>query len=460
MTAVDAVVPPSADPSGSDRSSSDVAHLSGVQAVVRTIFDVLRSDRAAGRTTAAFVSGYQGSPLAGFDLELQRALRQAVDVEVVHRPAVNEELAATAVMGSQLASTLESARYDGVVGLWYGKAPGLDRAADSLRHANWAGACRFGGAVALVGDDPGAKSSTLPSASERMLADLGLPVLFPRNLAEIVELGRHAVALSRWSGAWVAAKLVTTVADAQGTVTIAPARPPMLPDGWEPAPVTGDLLTPTTIGRERDVAERRLAAAARYGDANDLNRLVTNPTRPAVTLVAAGTVYTELVEALALLGLPLERLERLGVRLAQVRMPFPIGPRFLQGLATGAEEIVVVEERRDLVEAQILAGLARQRNSPTITGRHDADGAPFVPGAVTLDRSLLARLLQPRLAARLGDAVRPAPRERISIPVTAAAERVPWFCSGCPHSVSTQVPQGTLVGAGIGCHAIVNFMPE
>jgi indolepyruvate ferredoxin oxidoreductase len=436
----------------------DLEHLSGVQAVVRTIFDVLHADRAAGRKTAAFVSGYQGSPLAGLDLQLQRALRGTTDVDVVHRPAVNEELAATAVMGSQLTATMESARYDGVVGVWYGKAPGLDRAADALRHASWAGASPFGGAVALVGDDPGAKSSTLPSASERILADLGMPVLFPRNLAEIVELGRHAVALSRWSGAWVACKLVTTVADAQGTVLLAPARPPVLPEGWEPPPVTGDLLTPNTIARERDVADR-LAAAARYGDANDLNRLVVNPARPALTLVAAGTVYTELVEALALLGLDEESLAGLGVRLAHVRMPFPLGPQFLRALAADTEEIIVVEERRDLVEGQVLAGLARHPNGPTITGRHDTDGTPFVPGTVTLERRLLARLLHPRLAARFGSAVGSAPRERISIPVTASAERVPWFCSGCPHSVSTQVPAGTLVGAGIGCHAIVKFMP-
>ena len=454
MTAVDIPLPlvlPTAPPQ---------QHLSGVQAVVRTLFDILRTDRAVGHRTAAFVSGYQGSPLAGFDLELQRALRGTTDVEVVHEPAVNEELAATAVMGSQLAATMASARYDGVVGVWYGKAPGLDRAADALRHASWAGASRLGGAVALVGDDPGAKSSTLPSASERVLADLGMPVLFPRNLAEIVELGRHAVALSRYSGAWVACKLVTTVADAQGTVAIGPARRPVLPDGWESPPVIGDLLTPTTIARERDVAERRLEAAARYGDANHLNRLVIDPARPQLTLVAAGTVYTELVEALALLGLDEQRLGSLGVRLAQVRMPYPLGRRFLQDLAADTAEIIVVEERRDLVEGQLLAGLARQRNSPAIIGRHDSDGAPFVPGAMTLERGLLARLLQPRLAARFGDAVRPAPRERISIPVTAAAERVPWFCSGCPHSVSTQVPPGTLVGAGIGCHAIVNFMPE
>ena len=454
MTAVD-TPPPLVRPTALPHE-----HLSGVQAIVRTLFDVLRTDRAAGNRTAAFVSGYQGSPLAGFDVELQRALRGSTDVAVVHQPAVNEELAATAVMGSQLAVTMTSARYDGVVGVWYGKAPGLDRAADALRHASWAGASRLGGAVALVGDDPGAKSSTLPSASERILADLGMPVLFPRNLTEIVELGRHAVALSRYSGAWVACKLVTTVADAQGTVAIGPAGQPLVPDEWEAPPVIGDLLTPTTIGRERDVAERRLEAAARYDDANHLNRLVVDPARPELTLVAAGTVYTELVEALTLLGLDERRLGSLGVRLAQVRMPYPLGRRFLQDLSADTGEIIVVEERRDLVEGQILAGLARQRNSPAIIGRHDTDGAPFVPGAATLERGLLARLLQPRLAARLGDAVRPAPRERISIPVTSAAERMPWFCSGCPHSVSTQVPTGTLVGAGIGCHAIVNFMPE
>lgn len=288
--------------------------------------------------------------------------------------------------------------------------------------------------MALVGDDPGAKSSTLPSASEQILADLAMPVLFPRNLADVVDLGRHAVALSRWSGAWVACKLVTSVADAEGTVMVGEQAPVTLPGGWEPPPVSGDLITPATLGREPDVVERRLAAAARYGDANGLNRLTVDPATAAVTLVAAGTVFSELTEALRLLGLEDHELAALGIRLAEVRMPYPLGPRFLESLGDGVNELIVIEERRELAEHQILSFLGRRPGGPAIVGRLDEHGAPFVPRHGTLGAATLARLLQPRLAARFGDAVRPAPRERVTIPVTSAAERVPWFCSGCPHS--------------------------
>ena len=219
-------------------------------------------------------------------------------------------------------------------------------------------------------------------------------------------------------------------------------------------------MTPTTIARERDVAERRLEAAARYGDANDLNRLVVDPARPALTLVAAGTVYTELVEALALLGLDEQRLGSLGVRLAQVRMPYPLGRRFLQTWRPTPERSSswkngAISSKGRSWPAWRASGTARRSSAATTATAHRSCRAPRHSSA-----ACSPACSNPRLAARFGDAVRPAPRERISIPVTAAAERVPWFCSGCPHSVSTQVPPGTLVGAGIGCHAIVNFMPE
>ena len=195
--------------------------LSGSQALARLAVDQLRADRRAGLNTAAFISGYQGSPLAGLDRDLQAAIKAVPELPVVFQPGLNEELAATAVMGSQLAATLGDARYDGVVGLWYGKAPGLDRASDALRHAAFVGASQYGGAVALVGDDPAAKSSTLPSSSDASLVDLHMPVLFPGDAQEVVDLGRHAVALSRASGLWTSMKIVSAVADGSGTVDLA-----------------------------------------------------------------------------------------------------------------------------------------------------------------------------------------------------------------------------------------------
>ncbi len=437
------------------------AHLSGVQATIRFLIDVLRADRAHGHRTAAFVSGYQGSPRAGFDKELTAALRDDLGVEIVHRPAVNEEVGATAVMGSQLASVMESARVDGVLGVWYGKAPGLDRSMDALRHASFAGAAPLGGALAIVGDDPSAKSSTLPSASEMALADMGMPVVFPRSLDEVLDLGRHAVALSRWSGAWVAMKLTTAIADAEGTVGLAEWPDPVLPGGYTAPAVTGDLLTPATVERERAVLTDRVAAAARYGDANRLNRLVVAPRRARVSLVAAGIVYSELVEGLALLGLDPVALEALGVRLAEVRMPYPLGPGFARALAGGVEQLIVVEERRELVESQLLSLVARRPGAPAVLGRLDLDGRPLVPRHGVLEAADIARVLGPVLRATLGTSVRelPPPRRRIEL-ASQAAGRVPWFCPGCPHSVSTVVPEGTLVGEGIGCHTIIHYMPD
>ncbi|MCU1454093.1 MAG: 2-oxoacid ferredoxin oxidoreductase [Acidimicrobiales bacterium] len=442
----------------SDPVRPGTAHLSGVQATIRFLVEVLKSDRERGLRTAAFVSGYQGSPLAGFDRELQRVL-PTVGVDIVHQPGVNEELGATAVMGSQLASTLASARYDGVLGVWYAKAPGLDRSMDALRHANFAGASRHGGAIALVGDDPAAKSSTLPSASEGALAELGMPVLFPRTLSDVLELGQHAAALSRYSGAWVAMKLVTTIADAEGTVVVGDPIVPVLPAGFEASAVSGDLLTPTTLAREPEVLTLRLDAAARYGDANGLNRVLVEPRRARISLVASGTVVTDLLEALRLLGLDEAALAHLGVRVSEIRMPYPIGPGFAAEVGRDAHDVLVVEERRELVEHQVRALLASHPDRPVVWGRRDREGAPFIPRHGSLDAASLARILHGPLAARLdGDLIAP-PRKREMISVTTAS-RVPWYCPGCPHSVSTTVPEGTLVGAGIGCHSIVRFMPE
>ena len=477
-------LPADLDPRDHWASDAPRVHLSGVQATVRVLVDALRADREAGRRTAAFVSGYQGSPLAGFDNELESALRSHLDVEILHRPAVNEELGATAVMGSQLATTLASARVDGVLGVWYGKAPGLDRSLDALRHASFAGASKNGGALAVVGDDPAAKSSTLPSASEAVLADLGMPVVFPRSLGEILDLGRHAVTLSRFTGAWVGIKLATAVADAEGTVALRPWRDPAIPEGYVAAPVTGDLLTPATLERERTVLTDRIAAAARYGDANRLNRLLVAPRQPRLSIVAAGTVCSEVVEALRLIGLDDDALHAAGVALGEIRMPFPIGPRFARAISDGVEQVIVVEERRELVESQLLSMIARRPRSPAVLGKLDLDGRPLVPRHGVLDAASIARILGPILRASLGSVVKelPEPRRRIELraapngspqaktsPATEAGSasravptgsRVPWFCSGCPHSVSTVVPEGTLVGEGIGCHTITHYMPE
>src|SRR3954466_12300613 len=259
--------------------------LSGIQALVRILLDQRRADARRGLNTGTFVSGYQGSPLGGFDKELMRLADPAIDFV----PGLNEELAATAVYGSQLVNNLPGPTRDGVLGVWYGKNPGLDRAMDALRHANFAGTHPNGGALALVGDDPSCKSSTLPSAAEAALAALHMPTFYPGTLQEVLDLGAHAIACSRASGLWSALKIVTNVADAAGTAQVWPERVvPVLPEGAGSHKPSGHLLAPASMELERSLFEDRLELARRYGALNQLNP-ISLPTRDArLGIVAAG----------------------------------------------------------------------------------------------------------------------------------------------------------------------------
>ncbi|MGD9704026.1 MAG: indolepyruvate ferredoxin oxidoreductase family protein [Acidimicrobiia bacterium] len=450
--------------------------LSGAQALARLPFEQLRADRQAGLDTAAFVSGYPGSPLAGYDRDVSAVAKLAErdQFRMVVRPAVNEELAATAVMGSQLATTLAGFRHDGVVGIWYGKAPGLDRASDAIRHAVFAGTARHGGVVALVGDDPAAKSSTLPSSSGATLVDLNIPVLFPGDVQEAVELGRHAVALSRASGLWTSIKIVAAVADGTGTVEletgrITPILPEVLVDGqvFVPRP-SGKLLTPYTLDMEREFQEVRLEVARRYGVDNQLNRISVGSEDAWIGIVASGHTYHELLEALRLLGLDTpRRVADAGIRLLQLRMPIPLDAGLVRRFARGLSEVVVVEEKGPTLEWMVKDALYSEARRPVVVGKFDDRGQRLVPITGTLDPDVLAGPLRSRLLARLGEErlADPAHRagsavgERKLIPL--AVNRTPFFCSGCPHNTSTKVPEGALVGGGIGCHAMVALMePE
>ena len=386
--------------------------LSGAQALARLPFEQLRADRRAGLDTAAFVSGYPGSPLAGYDRDVTAvaALAQRDEFRMVVRPAVNEELAATAVMGSQLATTMDGFRHDGVIGIWYGKAPGLDRASDAIRHAVFAGTARHGGVVALVGDDPGAKSSTLPSSSGATLVDLNIPVLFPGDVQEAVELGRHAVALSRASGLWTSIKIVAAVADGTGTVeldtdSVTPILPEVLVNGkvFVPRP-SGKLLTPYTLDMEREFQEVRLDVARRYGVDNELNRVSIGSTDAWIGIVASGHAYHELLEALRLLGLDTPtRIADAGIRLLQLRMPIPLDPDLVRRFARGLSEVIVVEEKSPTLEWLVKDALYSEARRPVVVGKFDERGDRLVPVTGTLDPDVLAGPLRSRLLARLGE---------------------------------------------------------
>ncbi len=446
--------------------------LTGVQALARIPVEQLRADRRNGLNTAAFVSGYPGSPLGGFDQEAARAAKLADDLPIICEPGVNEELGATAVMGSQLAATQPDFRYDGVLGLWYGKAPGLDRAGDALRHAAFAGTSRHGGAIALVGDDPAAKSSTLPSSSDATIYDLHMPLFYPGDVQETIDLARHAVALSRMTGTWTAMKIVAAVADGSGTVDLAAdgldiVTPdlsiPGDPSGriYEPTP-NGNLLTPTTLELERDFRDIRLILAQRYASANRLNHTTADPSDAWIGLVASGYTYHELLEALRRLGLPsLADIEAAGIRILQMQMPLSIDPANIRRFAQGLDEIVIVEEKNPTLEWLVKDALYGGPDQPRVVGKKHEDGRVLMRDHGILDAGAIVDGLRERLSARIADRLAPATppkREKQLIPLSV--DRSPYFCSGCPHNRSTKVPDGALVGAGIGCHGMVLLMEE
>ena len=386
--------------------------LSGVQALARLAVDQLRIDRRHGLHTAAFVSGYQGSPVATFQEEASAAAATVPDLPIVIRPGLNEELAATGVMGSQLVDSLSDKRYDGVLGVWYGKAPGLDRAGDAIRHGVFAGTARHGGVVAIVGDDPAAKSSTLPSSSDATLVDLHMPILFPGDVQEALDLSRHAVALSRISGMWVGLKLVTPVADGTGTVDVDPDRVQPVVPSLEVAGTTfvphpsGRLLTPYTLDMEREFQEIRSELARRYGVANRLNRVTVSTEQDWIGIAASGHTYHELREALGLLGLRSDDdLRAAGVRLFQLLMPVPVDEQQIRDFAHGLAEVLVVEEKNPTLELLVKSAMYDADERPRVVGRHDESGSLLVPGTGMLDADRLLEPLRRRLAARLGDDV-------------------------------------------------------
>ncbi|MER7367760.1 indolepyruvate ferredoxin oxidoreductase family protein [Nonomuraea wenchangensis] len=442
-------------------ATTGLVQLTGVQALARLPIEQHRRDRARGRRVATFVSGYEGSPLAGYDLELHRQRRLLEASDVVFLPGLNEESAATAVQGSQLAGTFDDARYDGVLGIWYGKAPGLDRATDALRHGNLMGAHPDGGALVLVGDDPAAKSSSVPSSSEPALADLAMPILYPADSQEVLDLGRHAVELSRASGLWVALKIVTAVADGSSTVTLGDDRPePLLPPGAGRHRPTARLLQPTLGPLERDLVTVRLRLAREYSRLNRLNRIVGAGERDRVGVVAAGRTYLDVAEALRRLGIDEPGLADGPVRLLRVGMPFPLEAETVREFAEGLDEIVVVEEKRSFLESAVRDLLYGGPAAPRITGKHDADGSELIPAYGELDVGTVLPGLRRRLAANgvpvAAEAGAPVPAGR-RLPLL---RRAPYFCSGCPHNTSTKPAGASLVGGGIGCHAMVVLMDE
>ena len=442
------------------RSGSGPVVLSGVQAIARALVEQHQRDARAGRRVATFVSGYQGSPLGGVDRMLAGMPEILATHDITFIPGFNEELAATSVWGSQADLPMGTATHDGVVGVWYGKGPGLDRATDAIRHANMYGANPRGGMLLLVGDDPAAKSSTVPAVSERSLAALGVPVLFPRNAREVVTMAIHGVAMSRASGCVVALKIVADVADGawsvDGTdVDVGVVVPEVV---WEGRPFVyrqRPMAAPTdSLLAEADLYGPRAEVVRAYGAANDLDVVEVDPPRATLGIAATGTTFDSVRQALLDLGVDDAALHRAGVRLLRIGMPTPLGPDAVERFATGLDELVVVEDKTAFIETQVREILYGSPGAPRIVGKKDRTGRLLIPagGELTAGRLLapLRRVLRDRL-----ELTKPRP-PALSLDVLPA-KRAAYFCSGCPHNRSTAVPDGSLAGGGIGCHTMVTM---
>jgi indolepyruvate ferredoxin oxidoreductase len=440
--------------------------MSGIEALVRLVLEQRWLDLDRGFNTSVFVTGYEGSPLGGLDLELQRA-RQWLDAAgAKFSPGLNEELAATAVAGTQLVPELARRRHDGVVGFWYGKNPGLDRAADAIRHANYSGTTPLGGAVAWIGDDPSCKSSTIPSSCEGVCRGLAVPVLAPASIAEVIELGLHAVALSRFAGVWTGLKMVPDIADGGATISVSS------PADWVPRPdLTREahppmLVGPRSVDAEEHLFETRLPRVSAYAQEVGLNHVTFEPHRPRLGIVASGQAYASVLRALQDLGLDTDSQHALGLRLVKVAMPWPLDSAELRRLTSGLREVIVIEDKSAFIESQLKEALYRQSHQPVVVDKQDAYIHPLVPMYGAVDGDLVTRLLAARLPehelpelaqARIHKLHRP---ERINIKLTELPVRTPYFCSGCPHNISTLADGDQLVGLGIGCHIMAAYDTE
>ena len=412
-------------------------YLTGIQALVRLPIDQMRRDRRAGLNTGGFISGYEGSPLGGYDMALARAGKLLSEHNIHFRPAVNEDLAATAVLGSQIYSVIGKSKVEGVVGLWYGKGPGVDRSGDIFRHANLAGTGKNCAAVVLCGDDPISKSSTIPNQSEFSLFNVGIPFLYPGNTQEVIDLGLSAIALSRFSGAWVGMKMVTDVCDGGGTVEVDPDRPAIRwPEGYakysDPR-----LVPPISLALEHEVNNRRLEAARQFARLNGLNR--HNEADSRIGVLSTGKSYYDLMQALRDLGV------HKSVRIGKVGMPFPLEPEFVKDFAQGLETLLVVEEKRSFVEMQLREILYDLRERPVVLGKS------HFPATGELDPDKMAKVLCEVLDLAPRSITKPA--AGASAPKSIGS-RPAAFCSGCPHNRSTLLLDGQIAGGGIGCHTM------
>ncbi len=448
------------------------AFMNGTQALVRLPMVQLQRDKAQGLDTGAFITGYRGSPIGAYDQQLQRAAQFLEPSGVVFQPGVNEELAATAIWGSQQVQLSSEANKDGVVGIWYGKGPGVDRCGDVFKHGNAAGTSTHGGVLCIAGDDHAAKSSTVPHQSDHAFMAAVMPVLFPSSVHEFIELGLLGIAMSRYSGCWVGYKVISDTVETSAVVSldrenfniVAPTDF-VLPEGglnlrWPDPPLVQD---------ER-LQEQKAYAALAFAHANKIDQLVVDSPKARFGIVATGKAYEDARQALRELGIDDEGVRKIGIRVYKVRMPWPLEPKGIREFSEGLEEVLIIEERREIIEHQIKQQLFNWRADvrPRIVGKFDENDQPFLPLSTALSISRVARAIATRiLKLPIDESLKRRIEERLDYLQKRADERArhlapidrqPWFCSGCPHNTSTRVPEGSKAMAGIGCHYMTIWM--
>jgi indolepyruvate ferredoxin oxidoreductase len=464
-TAMGSLTRPEASLEDKWNAAGEPVVMTGIQALVRLPLLQRQLDDAQGWNTAGYISGYRGSPLGGYDQLLLKEAKRLTAANVVFNPGLNEDLAATAVWGTQQVPLSPGARHEGVFGIWYGKGPGTDRSGDVLRHANSAGTSPKGGVLALSGDDPAAKSSTVTSGCEFTFQDLEIPVLDPAEVAEVLEFGIKGFALSRYAGVWAGLKCVAETMDAAQTLRVNPAAYRTQLPRFDLPPDGVHLRIPdTALAQERRLRLVKLPAAVAFARANGFDRMVVDSPNARFGIAVRGKAFATLRQVLADAGISPEFARANGLRIWKVGLAWPLDAEGARAFAEGLEEVLVVEDRRAFLEPQLRDALYPLDQRPRILGKKDERGAPLLSELTELDSGQVLRAL----AMRLPEALRtPQLSERLRAleelergaaePVTT---RDPFFCPGCPHNTSTRVPEGSRALAGIGCHWLVTKMPE
>jgi len=441
--------------------------VTGIQALVRLPMLQHQRDLAAGHRTAGYITGYRGSPLGALDQQVLRAKEYLDAHDTTFHAAVNEDLAATALWGAQQAELDGEGRFEGVFGMWYGKGPGVDRSGDAFRHANLAGTSKLGGVLVLTGDDHTCESSTTCNQSEPGMMDAMIPVLNPAGVQDILDFGLFGWALSRYSGCWVALKCVHDTVEATASIDISPARVDIrTPDDFEMPEGGLNIRWPDTPQeQERRLHEHKHRAVQAFVRANGLDRVIYDPDDAALGIMTTGKSFLDVRQALHELGIDESEARRLGIRLYKVAMPYPLEPGGASRFCRGLKRVLVVEEKRGLMEEQLKSILFNEADKPQVVGKRDLDGAVLFPSAGRLESNHIARelarhVLELRADAELETRLQRFVERLASAPSDKVAPmiRTPYFCAGCPHNTSTVVPEGSKALAGIGCHYMAQWM--